>query len=64
VNVFDWIETHPEGDAGFEPALLGRPTKAQPGTHEKLAVLRRRVLCGVELFHPEDKTCFDMGGPC
>lgn len=45
--------------ADTELCQLYRPTKAMPGSEEKLAVLRERVENGVPLWHPEDPV-FDM----
>jgi hypothetical protein len=40
-------------DSGFEA------TRALPGTDEKLAVLARRVECGLPLWHPKDRRTYD-----
>ena len=35
------------------------PTKALPGTQEKLAILAERVQQGLPLWHPEDRRTYD-----
>lgn len=42
---------HPES---FFAQLAAQPTKARPGTDEKIMILRRRAENRQELFHPED----------
>lgn len=42
------------GVKGRRP-LPKRPTKARPGTAEKVAVLRERAAAGEQLFHPRDQ---------
>lgn len=42
-------------DWGFEAVSLGKPTKAKPGSVEKVAELRERVERGFCLWHPEDQ---------
>lgn len=37
-----------------DPTPVKRPTKAQPGTPEKVKVLASRVARGVALWHPND----------
>jgi hypothetical protein len=35
--------------------LPAKPTTTQPGSKEKLEVLRKRVLAGEALWHPQDR---------
>jgi hypothetical protein len=37
-----------------ELPLATLPTRALPGSHEKIAVLQERALCRQSLWHPED----------
>ncbi len=37
------------------------PTRALPGTHEKLAILSKRVSQGLPLWHPNDRRTYDDG---
>lgn len=46
-------------DYGFEPKET-TPTDADPGSPEKIAILRDRVEAGEELFHADDR--FDYSG--
>jgi len=41
-------------DKEFRPRSLPDPTDALPGTPEKLAILRGRLLTGQHLHHPGD----------
>ena len=43
----------------FIPPRLGAPTAAQPGSREKIELLRLRLLRGEVLFHPDDVTALD-----
>ena len=45
---------HGERGGGYE--LPDFPTKAWPGSEEKVEVLEARALLGTALFHPEDTT--------
>lgn len=40
--------------AVFVPRGLPEPTDAQPGSAEKIRVLRARLAAGLELWHPDD----------
>lgn len=61
-NIFEALRGHigsgESDDAlNFEPTTESRhwvPTMAPPGSHEKKAVLRRRLTLGLPLWHPED----------
>lgn len=44
------------GHAVAMPPLPDQPTKALPGTPEKIAVLVERARRGQSLFHPDDAT--------
>lgn len=50
----------------FEPAKHERgdysPTRALPGTLEKLDILSARVRLGLPLWHPEDRLSYDDEG--
>jgi hypothetical protein len=50
----------------FEPAEHERddysPTRALPGTLEKLDILSARVRLGLPLWHPEDRLSYDDEG--
>jgi hypothetical protein len=39
----------------FEPLLLGKPTKAKPGSEAKVLILRQRLEAGEEMHHPDDE---------
>lgn len=41
------------------PRLPAEPTLAAPGTHWKIAVMRRRVERGESCFHPDDESRMD-----
>jgi hypothetical protein len=47
----------------FEPAKVDAqhfpPTRALPGSEEKLAVLSERLQSGLPLWHPGDRLCHD-----
>jgi hypothetical protein len=47
----------------FEPAASEnaayQPTRAMPGSFEKLAILAQRVEQGLPLWHPNDRRCYD-----
>lgn len=59
-NIFEAIYklrgTHYEAD--FIPKV-GKPTKFEPGTAEKVDVIMKRLERGEALFHPDDNTIFD-----
>lgn len=62
-NVFEAIIRYGDGD--FSPMEsadeeLFYPTDAPAGSAEKIEELRRRVLLGLPLWHPEDRV--DYGG--
>ena len=42
--------------AEYEPKPASQPTDAQPGSHEKIELLRQRVANGEHLWHPLDRT--------
>jgi hypothetical protein len=52
-----------EGDWHFEPAGVDpnryEPTRAIPGTREKLAVLAERVRAGLPLWHEADRPDYE-----
>lgn len=39
----------------FEPFSIPAPTKAKPGSDEKILVLRARLAAGEDLYHPDDE---------
>lgn len=41
-------------DSNFEPIGYPNPTFAEPGTREKIEVLRDRLEAGQQLHHPQD----------
>ena len=41
-------------DRSFVPHGLPVPTNAIPGTLEKIAIIKGRLVDGVELYHPDD----------
>lgn len=45
--------THPNQDIFGRP-LPPHPTSFRPGTHGKIAVMRRRLAAGYHLHHPKD----------
>lgn len=40
--------------SGFEPHPVAEPTRALPGSKEKVAAIAARVERGEEAWHPED----------
>ncbi len=54
-----------EGNWNFEPNFSKKvkrrfnSTVALPGTREKVDALAERALCGLPLWHPEDRKTFD-----
>lgn len=59
-SVFAWLESHFDCQ-DYVPRPAERPTRAWPGTAQKLAVLRRRAELGEDLWHPADaKNCDRM----
>ena len=53
VNVFDATRI----GIDFVDASRPEPTDTRPGTPERMAVLKRRMELGQELWHPDDATC-------
>ncbi len=43
----------------FHPPNISVPTRARPGSQEKLRVLIERYRCGQPLHHPHDFACTD-----
>lgn len=43
-------------DEDYRPKRDAIPTKARPGSDEKIAVLAERVAMGMPLFHEDDET--------
>lgn len=58
MNVFETIKTYGHDD-DFEPTESSEPTKAMPGTEEKIEVLRQRVENGQEVFSERDVDDYD-----
>lgn len=51
-----WVPVDEERlDADYEPPRVPDPTTANPGTREKVAVMKRRFALGQWLFHPDDE---------
>ncbi|MBX3432954.1 MAG: hypothetical protein KF847_06520 [Pirellulales bacterium] len=54
-----------DGEWEFEPSPVEprrySPTRAMPGTDEKLAVMAERIAAGLPLWHREDCTDYDDG---
>jgi hypothetical protein len=46
-------------DHQFEPPNLSAPTKAHPGSLEKVRVMAERYRAGQPLHDPNDVTCLD-----
>lgn len=64
MNVYDMIRLM--GDEGmFVPKPASEVCRFVPGTFEKIETMRRRVMAGEELWHPDDVVTFDdvVGGP-
>jgi len=62
-TLFEAIALFCDADrAVFVPRGLPEPTDAQPGSAEKIRVLAARLDAGLELHHPDDRTCFDDDG--
>ena len=57
------LEAIKQGDWTYEPENVDeqdfRPTRAMPGTLEKLSVLAARVAAGLPLWHGHDRTEYD-----
>lgn len=47
-----------EHDAHLNPRW--KPTEELPGSPAKLKLLTKRVLCGLPLFHPDDRGTRDL----
>lgn len=60
LNIFEAIKklrgSHYEPD--FTPRM-GLPTQFEPGTAEKVELIRKRLELGEALFHPDDISTFD-----
>jgi hypothetical protein len=54
-SLFDALRLY-QHDMDFEPLLIPEPTKAKPGSDEKILTLRARLEAGEDLYHPEDET--------
>jgi hypothetical protein len=52
-SVMKHLQVH-RNDSDFEPIGLPDRTSAEPGTREKIDVLRKRVEAGEQLHHPRD----------
>jgi hypothetical protein len=52
-NIFEAVAC--EMEHAFEPAPAKQPTRARPGSLEKIAVLSARADAGEELYHPLDE---------
>lgn len=46
-------------DEDFVPVDAAEPTRLQPGTQERIDLMRRRAESGESLWHDEDLTCID-----
>lgn len=59
-SVIDAIRS---GNWNYEPEVKSitevPPTRALPGTEEKLAILSERLLNGLPLWHPDDRRHWD-----
>lgn len=54
-NIYESILFHGD-ESRFRPKPCSKPTKARPGSEEKIRVIRARVAAGEELWHPADET--------
>jgi len=55
-NIFDFLKQYGRDDFFELPDTgPGEPTSAEPGSKEKVAVMRRRLEQGKPLWHPDDK---------
>ena len=52
-NIFEHIRKN-NSEGGFRPEATLKPTKAQPGSKEKLEIMCERIRNGEELFHKCD----------
>lgn len=50
-------------DARFEPKPASQPTRARPGSNEKISVLAGRLMAGEGLFHEDDFHCMPDSPP-
>ena len=52
-----WIDDPKVPDFEIDPAIQAKakPTSAQPGSAEKVEVMRLRVIAGEEIFHQRDR---------
>ena len=57
-SIFEYHEGRQQSaEPAWEPyAPAKRPCRAMPGTSERIAEYRRRLECGREMYHPDDKT--------
>lgn len=57
------LEAIRSGDWDYEPAPVDQrrytPTRAMPGTTEKLSVMAARLQAGLPLWHGKDRTSYD-----
>lgn len=53
-NIFTYIEINRDEEF-FEPEPASEPTTHAPGSEGKIEVMRRRLLRGEHLHHPEDE---------
>lgn len=49
-----WSKYHRKEPPDFDGPAPGKPTRAGPGTPEKVLVMCQRAGVGEELFHPRD----------
>jgi hypothetical protein len=56
-TVFDVVERTGDTLQHWEPGLAAIPTQAEPGSPEKIAILRARLECGQALWHEQDRQC-------
>lgn len=59
-NVFEAVKKGQQVDreVDWEPrGIAPSPTRALPGSPEKISVLTMRAMLGYELWHPEDGPC-------
>jgi hypothetical protein len=56
-TVFDVVERTGDTLQHWEPGLAAIPTQAEPGSPEKIAILRSRLEHGQALWHEQDRQC-------
>ena len=54
MNLLQYLRRH-GSDHKFEPAPPSCPTKAMPGSRDKVAIMAARLLAGEDIHHEQDE---------